>query len=224
MNNNIRYFSQRYDYANPIIINRVLINTYLLLFSTILFSAFMTFISIRSHVSQIGFLPMLIIYFSLLFLINIFKKSFISLVLVFVLTGFLGYYIGPFINHFLYIKNGTQILFMSLSLTSFVFLSLSIYSFLTRKNFSFLRNFLFVGTIVIISCVIFNLFFSIKLLHLVISALIIIFSSALILYEISSIINEGNTDYIDVTVSLYLSIYNIFINLLSIFGILSNND
>lgn len=223
MNNNIRSFSIRRGGVDSIFINKVLVNTYLLLSSTILFSAVTAFISIKLFVKPIGFLPMIVIYIFLLFCIEYFKRTVFSLFFVFGLTGFLGYYIGPYINYFLYIKDGAQILFMSLFLTGTIFLSLSFYAFITKKNFSFLSNFLFVGSIVIIFCIIFNLFFHIKLLHVLISGFFIIFSSASILYQISSVINDGETDYINVTVSLYLSLYNIFLSLLSIFG-LTNDD
>jgi modulator of FtsH protease len=223
MNNNIRSFSARRGVVDSIFINKVLVNTYLLLSSTIFFSAFMAFISVKSFAKPIGLLPMIVIYISLLFCIEYFKKTLFSLFFVFALTGFLGYYIGPYINYFLYVKNGAQILFMSLFLTGIMFFLLSFYAFITKKNFSFLSNFLLIGSIVIFSCIIFNLFFHIKLLHLLISGFFIIFSSASILYQISSVINEGETDYINVTVSLYLSLYNIFLSLLNILGI-TNND
>lgn len=223
MNNNIRFFYNTKPYINSIIINKVLINTYLLLSSTIFFSAFMAFISIKFNSKPISFFPMLIVYFGLLFAINYFKKNILSLFFVFLLTGFLGYYIGPYINFFLSTKNGAQIIFMSLFLTGSLFFSLSFYSLITKKNFNFLNNFLFIGSIVIISCIFFNLFFHIKLFSVLISGFFIIFSSGIILYEINSIIHNGETDYINVTVSLYLSLYNIFLSLLNIFGI-SNND
>lgn len=223
MNNDIRSFSVRRSGFDSILINKVLVNTYLLLSSTILFSSVMAFISITSFAKPVGFLPMIVIYIFLLFCIEYFKKTVFSLFFVFALTGFLGYYIGPYVNHFLYVKNGAQILFMSLFLTGIMFLSLSFYVFITKKNFNFLSNFLFVGILVICFCIIFNLFFHIKLLHVLISGFFIIFSSASILYQISSVINEGETDYINVTVSLYLSLYNIFLSLLNILGI-TNND
>ncbi|HIH2762985.1 MAG TPA: Bax inhibitor-1 family protein [Candidatus Azoamicus sp.] len=223
MSNHIRYFSVKRSNFDSISINKVLVNTYLLLSSTILFSAIMTFLSVKVGVKPIGFLPMIVIYFFLLFCINYFKKTIFSLFFVFALTGFLGYYVGPYVSYFLNIKNGSQILLSSLSLTGFIFLSLSSYAFLTKKNFNFLSNFLFIGSIVIIACMFFNFFFKIKLIYTVISGFFIIFSSASILYHISSVINEGETDYIDVTVSLYLSLYNIFLSLLNIFNI-TNND
>lgn len=223
MNNNIRSFSARRVVVDSILINKVLVNTYLLLSSTIFFSAVMAFISIKSFVKPIGFLPMFVIYMFLLFCIEYFKKTLFSLFFVFALTGFLGYYIGPYINNFLHVKNGAQILFMSLFLTGIMFFLLSFYAFITKKNFSFLSNFLLIGGIVILFCVIFSLFFHIKLLHLLISGFFIIFSSASILYQMSSVINEGETDYINVTISLYLSLYNIFFSVLNILGIINND-
>ncbi|MEO5354896.1 MAG: Bax inhibitor-1 family protein [Magnetococcus sp. XQGC-1] len=223
MSNHIRYFSVKHSNFDYISVNKILINTYLLLSSTILFSALMAFISVKTFVKPINFLSMIIIYISLLFCINYFKKNSLSLFFVFALTGFLGYYSGPYISYFLHIKNGSQILFSSLSLTGFIFLALSFYSFITKKNFSFLSNFLFVGTIVIFACIFFNFFLNIKLIHVAISGFFIVFSSASILYNISSIINEGEDDYIDITISLYLSLYNIFFSLLNIFGFVNDD-
>lgn len=205
-------------------LNKVLIKTYLLLSSTIFFSSFICALSIRINSKPIGFLSMILIYFILLFLIDYFKRSLLALFLVFLLTGFLGYYAAPFIGYFLKIDNGSNLIFLSLFLTGVIFSCLSLYSMITRKNFTFLGNFLFVGFVLLFFLIIFNLFFHFSILHLVLSGCFIILSSCLILYDLSSIINNGEEDYINVTVSLYLSIYNMFINFLVILGFISNNE
>lgn len=215
MNSNIKYFQK--SIGNEIFTSsKLLIKTYLLLSSTILFSAFISFLSIYFNAKPIGFFSMLISYFLILFLINIFKKSFLGLVFVFLLTGFLGYCVGPFISSFLSFKNGANVVFLALFMTGLIFFLLSIYTVISKKNFSFLSSFLFVGFFIIIFGCIFNLFFYIKLFNLVLSGLVVIFSSAFILYDLSSIIHCDDIDYVSVTISLYLSVYNIFVNLLNI--------
>lgn len=223
MNNSVRFFS-RQNAINVINFNKILINTYLLLSSTIFFSAFVSFFTIKYNVKPISFFPMIIIYFGILFCINFFKKSFFGLFLVFILTGFLGYCASTLINRVLELRNGTELVIFSLFLTGFIFTTLSLYVIFTKKSFRFLNNFLFIGSVVILFCIIFNIFFHFKLMHLVMSGLIVIFSSICILYEISSILDGGEDDYILVTVSLYLSVYNIFLSLLNIFGIVSDSE
>lgn len=219
--NNIKYFSNTVGFVN---LNRILIKTYLLFSITVFFSALMSFISIKVGAKLINPFFLLIFYFFNLFLINYFKKSFLSLFFVFVLTGFIGYSTGPIIAYYLHFNNGSEIVLFSLFTTGLIFFALSMFVFIYKKSFSFLDNFLFVGFVVIISVMFFNIFFNFVLVHLILCGFFIIFSSASILYNLSSIINDGVDDYIDVAVSLYLSVYNIFINILSLFGFLSRDD
>jgi modulator of FtsH protease len=213
--NNLRFFSRKLD-VSVFDINRTLVNTYLLLSCTILFSAIFSFLSIKMNVRVINPFFVFLIYFVNLMLIDFFKKSIFGLFLVFVLSGFLGYCSGPLLSSVLNLRNGEELIFFSLLLTSIIFLSLSFYSFFTKKNFNFLESFLFVGFFIILFCFLFFLFFNVKIIQLVLSGFFIIFSSAFILYDLSSIINDGERNYISVTVSLYLSVYNIFISLLTI--------
>lgn len=214
-----------YKYSSQSLnLTKVIINTYVLLSSTIFFSALMCLFSIYLSAKPISFLTFIILYFVLLLLIDKFKNSSFSLFFVYCLTGFLGYSLGPIISLFLTLKNGEYLIFSSLFLTGFIFFLLSIYVFFTKNNLSFLSSFIFVGFFVILFSFILKLFFAFSFLNLTLSGLFIIFSSAVILYELNSIIKNGDTDYISVTVSLYLSIYNIFVSLLNIFGLMSNND
>lgn len=219
----VKYINKQIS-MDAININNVLIKSYLLLSYTLFFSAFVSFLSIKFNVRTIGFLPMLLIYFLILFSINYFKNRFLRIVLTFGFTGFLGYWSSGFINYFLNSATDGKIVYFSLFLTGFIFVFLSCYAVITKKNFSFLDNFLFVGAIVIFAGILFNLFFFISALHLAICGFIIIFSSMSILHYLSSVINDGEDDYIMLTISLYLSLYNIFLNLLSIFSFFNKDD
>ncbi len=223
MNTNIKFFSRPLN-KDLIVINKLLMKTYLLLSCTILFSAFVSFLSIRFDAKPVGVFSTFILYFLILFLINLFKNSFLRLFFVFLLTGFLGYCCGPLISVYLSLKNGAELVFLSLSVTGGLFFLLSFYVLVSRKDFSFLNNFLFIGAVVIFFMFFMSAFLNIKLIHLVFSGLIIVFSSACILYELSSIVNDGERDYVMVTVSLYLSVYNIFLGFIRLFGILSGDE
>lgn len=223
MKNNLNFLKTNQE-IDLITFNKVLINTYLFLSLTIFFSGLTCYLSIKLNIKPIGFLPMLIIYFSLLFLLNYFKNSLIGIIILFLLTGFLGFYVGPLINLVLHINNGKNIILFSALLTSLNFFILSLYVFFSKTRFNYLHNFIFIGSFVILFVILFNIFYPIKLVYLLLCSFFIILSSAMILYETDSIINSGEKDYINATISLYLSIYNIFISILQIFRILSYDE
>lgn len=204
--------------------NKVLVNTYLFLSFTIFFSTLTCFLSVKFNAKPINFISMLLIYFGLLFLLDSFKNSYAGIFLLFVFTGFIGFYTGPFINKILSIRNGHNIIIFSSLLTGLSFCILSLYVTFSKKRFDFLNNFLLIGFFVILFSIIFNFFYHLKLFDLLICGFVIIFSSCMILFNISSLINNGNENYIDITISLYLSVYNMFISILQIFNIFSNND
>ena len=128
---------------------------------------------------------------------------------VFAFTGLMGFGLGPVLNNYLELANGGRIVSMALGGTGVIFLALSGYALVSRKNFSFLGGFLFVGLLVAIAASLVGLFFSVPGLHLAISAAVIMLFSGFILYDTSSIIHGGETNYLMATVSLYLSIYNL---------------
>lgn len=205
-------------------INKVAKNTYLLLSITILFSALMSIISIKMNFEKINILYYFIISLGLLFLIDRFKNSYIGLILVFIFTGFIGMFIGPILKPLLNTQSGQNLISVSLFLTGFIFFALSIYVLISKKNFDFLKGFIFIGFIAIISLVILSFFLNMYLIHALISGFIIIISSALILYETSSILNGEEENYISATISLYLQIYNIFFSILNLLNIFSSKD
>ena len=213
------YLKERTDKLENI--NNVAKNTYMLLSMTILFSALMAFVSIKTNAYKVNLLYYFIISFSLLILINIFKNSIIGLLLVFAFTGFLGYELGPLLKVYLNTKTGENLIIISLSTTGFIFLFLSSYILISKKNLEFLRGFILTGTIAIIILIIISLFIKITLIQAVLSGAIIILSSAIILHTTNEIIQGEEKNYILATISLYIQIYNIFINLLNLLNIFS---
>ncbi|MEX2487907.1 MAG: Bax inhibitor-1/YccA family protein [Pseudomonadales bacterium] len=203
--------------------NKVLRNTYMLLSMTLIFSAAMAGVAMAMNVQHMGFLPLLVA-FGLLFGISKMRNSVWGIVLVFAFTGILGFSLGPVVNMYLQTAAGTQTVITAASLTGIIFLSLSGYTLITRKDFSFMSGFLMTGLWVVIGSVVLMwlgsfMGFYVSGFHLAISAAIVLLMSGFILYDTSRIIHGGETNYVMATVSLYLSIYNIFISLLHLLGI-----
>ena len=204
--------------------NKVLRNTYALLSLTLAFSAVMAAVSMSFAIPRPHFLIVLVAFYGLLFGIEKTKNSGMGLVLTFVLTGFMGMILGPILNFYLNMPNGGQLVATAMGMTAFVFLALSGYVLTTRKDMSFLSGFIVAGMVVLIVAMLVGFFFQIPGLQLAISAGFVLFSSAIILYQTSEIIHGGETNYISATVTLYVSIYNLFLSLLQILGFVSSDD
>ena len=132
-------------------VNRVLRNTYWLLSMTLLFSAVTAGISSALSLPHPGLLLTLVGYFGLLYLTTRFRNSALGLVMVFALTGFMGYTIGPLLNAYLAMSNGPQLVMMALGATAITFLALSGYALISRRDFSFMSSFLLTGIMCITS-------------------------------------------------------------------------
>lgn len=143
---------------------------------------------------------------------------------VFAITGLLGFGLGPILNNYLALSNGSEIIATALGGTGVIFLALSGYVLTTRKDFSFMGGFLMVGLIIVLLAAVANIFFMIPALSLAVSGAIILVMSGLILYDTSRIIHGGETNYVLATIGLYLNIYNIFISLLQILGIFGGDE
>lgn len=211
--------------ASVLATNKVLKNTYLLLAMTLLFSAGTAAASMAFDLPHPGIVVTLVGYFGLLFLTNRFSNSALGIVFVFALTGFMGMTLGPVLN--MYVKafsNGTELIMMALGGTGVMFLGLSAYALTTRKDFSFITGFLMVGVWVAFFAGIAALVFSIPMLSLAVSAMFIVLMSGMILLQTSEIINGGETNYILATVSLYVSLFNLFTSLLQILGVYGSDD
>ena len=206
-------------------VNKVLKNTYGLLSLTLLFSAAIAGLSMAFSWPHPGLLFTLIGYFGLLFLTARFRNSALGLVFVFALTGFMGLTLGPIVSYYISaVPNGDQLVMMALGGTGVIFLGLSGYVLTTRKDFSFMAGFLFVGILVAFLAGIGAALFSIPALSLAVSAMFVLLMSGLILYETSQIVHGGETNYIMATVTLYVSIYNLFLSLLHLLGIFGGDE
>lgn len=205
--------------------HKVLRNTYLLLAMTLLFSGAVAGISMALNLPHPGMILTLVGFYGLLFLVNRFSHSGLGLLFVFLLTGFMGLTLGPVINAYVsHFANGDQLVMMAMGGTGVIFLGLSGYALTTRKDFSFLGGFLFVGVLVAFLAGIGAAIFAIPGLSLAVSAMFILLMSGMILYQTSEIIHGGETNYINATVNLYISIYNLFLSLLQLLGVFSGED
>lgn len=209
--------------TRPAEVNKVLRNTYALLSLTLLFSAATAGFSMVNNLPHPGILITLVGYFGLLFLTNYLRNSSWGLLSIFALTGFMGYTLGPIVNHYLALPNGGQIVMNALGGTAIVFLGMSGYALTTRKDFSFLGSFLFVGILVGFVAALASVFFNMPALSLAVSAMFVLLMSGLILWQTSAIINGGETNYIMATVTLYVAIYNLFTSLLHLLGVFSSD-
>lgn len=204
--------------------NKVLRNTYSLLSMTLLFSALTAGTSMALNLPHPGIILTLAGYFGLLFATARFRNSSMGLVFVFALTGFMGYTLGPILNSYLGMANGAQIVMTAMAMTGAIFLGLSGYALVTRKDFSFMGSFLMVGIIVGFLAGLAAVFFSMPALSLTVSAVFVLLMSGLILYETSNIIHGGETNYIMATVTLYVSIFNLFTSLLHLLGFMNGEE
>lgn len=204
--------------------NKVIKNTYILLGMTLLFSTATAGIAILTNAAPMHWLLSIGGIIGLLFAVMAVKNTAMALPMVFAFTGFFGYVLGPTINAYLSVPNGTEVVTTALALTAGIFFSLSAYALNTKKDFSFLSGFLFVGLIVIIAASIAGMFFNIPGLQLAISAAAVLIFSGYILYDTSQIINGGQTNYIMATVSLYLDIVNLFMHLLHLVTAFMGDD
>jgi modulator of FtsH protease len=213
-----------YGHEHALVVNKVLRNTYALLAMTLLFSAFTAGISMVFNLPHPGILITLVGYFGLLFLTQYLRNSAWGILSIFALTGFMGLTLGPIINAYLSLANGSQIVMNALGGTAITFLGLSGYALTTKKNFSFLGNFLFIGILVAFLAGLGAIFFEMPALSLAVSAMFVLLMSGLILYQTSEIIHGGETNYIMATVTLYVTIYNLFTSLLHLFGAFGGDD
>jgi modulator of FtsH protease len=203
--------------------NKVVRNTYMLLSMTLAFSALTAGLSMAMNLPHPGLIITLVGYFGLLFLTTKFRDSGLGLLFVFGLTGFMGYTLGPILNAYLSLPNGSQVVMMAMGGTAAIFLGLSAYVMTTRKDFSFMGGFLMVGILVAFLAGLGAIFFEMPGLSLAVSAMFVLLMSGLILYETSNIINGGETNYIMATVTLFVAIFNLFTSLLHLLGF-ANND
>ena len=205
--------------------NRVLRNTYILLSMTLLFCAVTAGLSVYMNWPHPGLILTLVGYFGLLFLTTRFRNSVLGLVLVFALTGFMGITLGPIISYYLTaFPNGSEIVMTAFGGTGLIFLGLSAYALTTRKNFAFIGGMLFAGILAAFIMSLAAIFFNLPALSIAVSGMFILLMSGLILYQTSAIVHGGETNYIMATVTLFISIYNLFLSLIHLLGIFGGRE
>ncbi|MGE8420750.1 Bax inhibitor-1/YccA family protein [Pseudomonas sp.] len=205
-------------------VSKVLRNTYGLLAITLAFSGVMAFVAQQMRVGYPNVFVVLIGFYGLFFLTNKLRDSVWGLVSTFALTGFMGFILGPILNRYLGMAGGAEVVSSAFAMTALVFGGLSAYVLITRKDMSFLGGFITAGFFVLMGAVLASLFFQISGLQLAISAGFVLFSSVCILFQTSAIIHGGERNYIMATISLYVSIYNLFVSLLQLFGLMGRDD
>jgi len=200
--------------------NKVLKNTYMLLSITLIFSAIMTFVGMQMQIGQgVAMISTFGAIGILWFVLPRTANSAAGIPTIFAFTGLIGLGMAPMLN--MYLAVNPSVVSTALGGTGVIFLGLSGYALTTRKDFSFMGGFLMVGMIVVLVAALANIFLQMPVMGLVVSGAIVMLMSGLILYETSSIIHGGETNYIMATASLFLSIINLFqalLHLLSAFG------
>ncbi|MEX1994048.1 MAG: Bax inhibitor-1/YccA family protein [Steroidobacteraceae bacterium] len=209
---------------SALVTNKVLRNTYLLLSATLAFSALMAGVSLALGLPHPGLLITLAGYFGLLFAVHKTSNSALGLVFVFLLTGFMGYTLGPIIGFYLTaIPNGHMVVLTAFGTTAVAFTALSAHAIRSGDRYSFMGGFLAVG---IVSAFVLGLvayFFAMPMLSLAVSGMFVLLMAGLILYQTGEIIHGGETNYILATVTLYVSIFNMFTSLLHLLGFASDD-
>lgn len=218
-----------YSVASPaqsaLATNKVIKNTFALLSMTLLFSALTAGLSMAFNWPHPGIILTLVGFYGLLFLTAKTANSGWGLLSVFALTGFMGLTIGPIISSYLTMfSNGSELVMLAMGGTGVIFLGLSGYALSTRKDFSFMGGFLMVGVLVAFLAGIGAMIFAIPALSLAVSAMFVLLMSGMILYQVSAMVHGGETNYIMATVSLYVSIYNLFLSLLQLLGAFAGED
>jgi len=210
-------YSQTNAAAESKEVSKVLRNTYTLLAMTLAFSAAMAAVSMAVKAPYMGPLITIGVFFGLIFAVEKTKNSAMGIVCVFALTGWMGFTLGPILNAYISMR-GVEPILTALGGTALIFFGLSGYTLVTRKDFSFMTGFLMTGILVAFVAGIANIFLQMSGLALAVSCMFAFLSSLMIMWQTSQIIHGGERNYISATVTLYVSLYNIFVSLLSILG------
>jgi modulator of FtsH protease len=196
----------------------------MLLGMALAFSAACGWYSMSAGIGYINPILTLLVYIGLLIFTNVMRNSAAGILGVFGITGWLGFTTGPLIAAYAAIPGGMELVTLALGSTAVVFVCLSAIALVTRKDFSFMGQFLMVGILVAFLGSLAAYFFNLPTLALAVSAAFVLLSSMLILWQTSAIIHGGETNYIMATVTLFVAIYNLFMSLLHIFTALSGDD
>jgi modulator of FtsH protease len=209
--------------------NKVLRNTYMLLALSMLPTVFGASLGVQMGFSLfagnpiISFLVFMGVAFAFMWGIERTKDSAMGVVLLLGFTFFMGLMLSGILRVALGFSNGGSLIATAAGGTGAIFFTLATVATVTKKDFSFLGKFLFIGVVVVLLAALANIFFQIPALSLTISAVTVMIFSAYILYDISRIVNGGETNYITATLAVYLDIYNVFVSLLNLLMAFSGN-
>jgi modulator of FtsH protease len=204
-------------------VNKLLKNTYMLLAMTLAFSAVTAGFAMAINLGPMTSIGLSLGSLVLLFVTLKKADSSAGIFWVFAFTGMQGASLGYILNHYAGMANGPGLIMQALGLTSVIFVSLSAYALTTKKDFSFMRGFLFAGLLVMIGAMVINIFVGSSILFMAMNAGIALLMTGFILYDTSRIVNGGETNYVRATISLYLDFLNLFISLLHLMGIGSDD-
>lgn len=205
-------------------ISQVLRNTYMLLSMTLGWSALTAYLGANTQFGIVLYIGVVIASFVSLFALMAMRNNGWGVLLVFIFTGLMGFSMGPLLQHYLKLPSGAMLIASAAGTTALMFAALSAYVLVTGKNFGFLGGFLFVGLLGLLIVSLIGMFFPIPGMQLVLAFVGVLIFSGYILYDTSAIIHGGETNYVLATVSLYLDILNLFLNLLRIFAAFSGDD
>lgn len=217
-------------YSGPVVVSgagvsshqKVLRNTYLLLALTLIPTGIGALVGINMSFGLlranpiIGSLAILAIVYGMFFAIEKNRDNGLGVALLLGLTLFLGVILGPLLQAAIGLRNGGQLVAMAAGGTAIVFFAMAGIGASTKRNFGFMANFLMVGAIVIMLAVVANIFFASPVLHLTICGAFVLFSSLMIMFQVNQIVQGGETNYVSATLTLYMSVYNLFSSLLQL--------
>jgi modulator of FtsH protease len=203
--------------------NRVLRNTYWLLALSMLPTiagawAGMQFNFVRLFAAAPIMTPLLMfgVMIGSLFVVTRLRNSAWGVPALFAFTFIAGAMLTPILSVAAQFKNGGQLVALSGGMTAAIFITMAAIATVTKRDFSFMSKFLFVGLILVVVASLANLFFQVPAVSLSISAIAVFIFSLYILYDVSNIVRGGETNYITATLNLFLDVYNIFISLLNL--------
>lgn len=202
--------------------NSVLRNTYMLLGLSMIPTVIGAWVGVNTNFSWLaqypiaGPLVMLAVIIGSLFAVSALRNSVWGVAAMLGFTFLMGWWLGPMLQYALHFRNGAQLIGLAGGATGAIFLGLASYVTVTKKDFSFLGKFLFVGLILLVLGSIANLFFQVPAASLTISAVAVVLFAAYLLYDVSRVVNGGETNYIMAALTIYIDIYNIFVHLLNL--------
>lgn len=210
--------------------NRVLRNTYLLLALSMIPTVLGAWLGVQFKFSffagspMIGFIAFMAIAVGFIYAIEKTKHSAAGVAVLLGFTFFLGLMLSRLIGHILGYSNGASLIMTAFGGTAAIFATMATIATVSKRDFSGLGKWLFVGVLVALVAMVANIFLQLPALHLALSVILIGIFSAYILYDVQQVVNGGETNYITATLSIYLDLYNIFANLLSVLGIVGGDD